>query len=263
MTSSEPRPSDLPLPTFLVIGAQKAATRWLRHHLGTRDDVFCARWELSFFNDARRFAAGTDLYRRGFDGWRGEPVVGESTPGYLMWWHDPAQVAERIDATLPGVRLLAVLRDPVDRAQSARVHHVLAERLPPSTRLPDHVRAVDPEHDRLGIVAGGWYARSLRPYREQFGDRLLVVLHDDVRADPGAVLAAAASHVGAAPGAAGPDLDEVRNSSRQSRRAGLAAAAAAPLSEAERAEIEALFAHEVEALEVLLDRDLSRWRRAS
>ena len=87
-------PLALPLPTFLIIGAQKSATRWLRLNLGLHPDVFAASAELEFFNNGVRFRdEGTDWYRGKFSGWNGEAIVGEATPGYMFWRHGPAVVA--------------------------------------------------------------------------------------------------------------------------------------------------------------------------
>src|SRR5258706_323365 len=94
-----------PLPTFLIIGAQKSATRWLRLNLGLHPDVFSAATEVEFFNNGPRFRdEGTDWYRDQFSGWSGEAIAGEATPGYMFWRHGPAAVAERIAATVPEAR---------------------------------------------------------------------------------------------------------------------------------------------------------------
>src|SRR5262245_20093922 len=148
--------ADLPLPTFLIIGAQKSATRWLRLNLGLHLDVYTQPREVEFFNSADRFDdLGVEWYRAQFDGWRGEPFVGEATPGYMFWRHGAQTVADRIRRVVPEVRLIAILRNPVDRAQSALVHHIEFEALPPDTDLLEYVRSVRPERDRLGIIAGG------------------------------------------------------------------------------------------------------------
>ena len=84
---------ELPLPTFLIIGAQKSATRWLRLNLGLHPDIFSARRELEFFNNGDRVErAGLVSYRAQFEGWSGEPFVGEATPGYMFWHHGAAVV---------------------------------------------------------------------------------------------------------------------------------------------------------------------------
>ena len=174
------------------------------------------RRELEFFNNGDRFRElGTDWYRAQFEGWNGEKIVGEATPGYMFWRHRPAVVAERIEQTLPGVRLIATLRNPIDRAQSAMVHHIEGGSLPGDSVLVELVKQTEPERDPLGIIAGGWYAASLEPYRERFGDRLLVVLHDDVDDDPRGVYDDALRHIGATPDFVPPEFERVRFSHQQ------------------------------------------------
>src|SRR2546423_9620258 len=151
-------PPALPLPTFLIIGAQKSATRWLRLNLGLHPDVFSASSELEFFNNAERVERGGDSYRAQFEGWSGESYVGEATPGYMFWHHGPRVIAGRIRQTVPDVRLIAILRNPVDRAQSAVVHHIKGGSLAPGSQVLDVVKRTPPERDPLGIVSGGWYA---------------------------------------------------------------------------------------------------------
>jgi hypothetical protein len=248
----------LPLPTFLVIGAQKSATRWLRYNLGLHPDIFTASTEIAYFNNRERFEEfGLDWYREQFAGWSGEPIVGEATPGYMMWRHHPEVVAERIDASLPGVRLVATLRNPVDRAQSALVHHTHGGAIEPGADLLEIAGRMPPEKDPLGIVAGGWYAASLAPYHERFGSRLLVVLHDEVVTDPRNVYQRALQHVGGAAGFEPPELAEVRFS-RQTP------ASAAPPKRSvtgdQYREMYAYFSDDVDRLETMFGLDLSSWR---
>ena len=120
-----------PLPTFLIIGTQKSGTRWLRLNLGLHPDIFTADGEPTFFNSAH-FDDGADWYRARFTGWSGEQIIGEATPGYMFWRHGPARMVNRIDETLPGVKLLAILRNPVDRALSALIHHIEGGTFPPT-----------------------------------------------------------------------------------------------------------------------------------
>jgi hypothetical protein len=241
----------LPLPTFLIIGAQKSATRWLRLNLGEHPDIYAAPTELSFFNNGKRFAA------RGPEGYAAlfatttETFVGEATPGYMMWRHRPAVVSERMRQTVPDVRLVAILRNPIDRAQSALVHHVHGGRLEPGARLLEVVRRTPPEKDKLGLVAGGWYAKSLAPYYDRFGDQLLVLLHDDARRDPRATYEDALAHIGAPLGFVPPGLVEVRFS-RQSDTTDAPTAA-------ERLELFEYFRADVAELEQRLGRDLTMW----
>ena len=102
-----------PLPTFLIIGAQKSATRWLRFNLGLHLAVFTAARELEFFNNGERYRElGPAWYRAQFVGWAGEAIRGEATPGYMFWPHRPLVVSERI----------ALIRHRLDEVQLGRIN---------------------------------------------------------------------------------------------------------------------------------------------
>lgn len=250
-----------PLPTFLIIGAQKSATRWLRRHLGEHPEIFTAGKELRFFNGGR-FEKGLDSYRESFEGWNGEPIVGEATPSYMMWRENPARIAERIDESVPDVRLFALLRNPIDRTYSAFIHHIRAERIPVDAELIEQVRSVPPEEDRLGLIAGGWYAGSLAPYFDRFGDRLLVFLHDEVEREPERVYERALEHVGASQGFVPPQLGRFRYSGKIDEGSSYSAGGGRrrDLTFEERAEIYEYFRTDIGRLEGLLGRDLGLWR---
>jgi uncharacterized protein (TIGR03086 family) len=254
--------SRAPLPTFLIIGAQKSGTRWLRVNLGRHPEVYTAPLETQYFHSPGRVESlGTEWYRRLFSGWAGEPIVGEATPGYMMWRHRPRQVARRIAEVLPDVRLVAILRNPVDRAQSAMVHFEKRGKLPARSSLLDVVRRTPPEHDPLCLVTGGWYAASLKPYRELFGDRLLVLLHDDVTDEPRRLYEQVLLHIGAASHFVPADLEAVVFSNQQpdAGDADEEASVARELSNDERQQLFAYFRDDVHVLEEMIDRDLSNW----
>ena len=245
-----------PLPTFVIIGAEKCGTRWLRWNLSKHPDVFAPRTEPQFFNNKNHFEElGPDWYRAEFADWSGEPIVGEATPGYMMLRHHPEVVAARIQATIPDVRLLAILRNPIDRTRSAMVHFIKHERIAPDADLMDLVRATPPARDPLALITGSLYAASLEPFREVFGDQLLVLLQDDVRTDAARVYARALQHVGAAPGFVPPDLDEVVWSNQTS-------APRETLTLEDRRELYEFFADDIDALSGMLGRDLDMWRPA-
>jgi hypothetical protein len=258
--NSEGRGNLPPLPTFLVIGAQKSATRWLRHNLGKHPEIYASPYEIGFFNSPKRIATvGVDWYRAQFDGWHGEKILGEATPGYMMWRHEPREVAGQIKRTIPDARLIAILRNPVDRANSAMVHHIKHERLHPRTGLLELTRTKAPEDDRLGLVAGGWYAASLRPFRDLFGDQLLVLLHDDISDDPRGVYDTALRHSGATPGFVPPGLDDLVYSNQK----GESAQWKRDVPPGDREELHRYFRDDLRELEQMIGRDLSTWDPAS
>lgn len=135
---------DRPPPVrFLGIGAQKAGTTALHHYLGAHPDIEmpAARKELHFFDDE-----GVDWRRPdygAYHGWFGDPgkVWGEVTPIYMFW--PPA--LERIRAYNPDVRLIILLRDPVERAWSGwRMHRRLGH------ETLDFAEAIRTGRERLG-----------------------------------------------------------------------------------------------------------------
>ena len=98
--------------------------------------MYAASTELSFFNNGPRFEdPGVSWYREQFEGWTGEPIVGEATPGYLFWRHRPSICRDRIRDVVPDARLIAILRNPIDRAQSAMIHHIASGGLAEATRI--------------------------------------------------------------------------------------------------------------------------------
>ena len=114
-----------PLPDFLVIGAQKAGTTALYAYLRWHPQITGPSWkEVSFFD--RHWWRGEGWYRGQFPLRSGGRLVGEASPSYLF--HPLAP--ERVHALLPGVKLVALLRDPVARAYSHYQHEVALGREP-------------------------------------------------------------------------------------------------------------------------------------
>ncbi|MEJ7583617.1 MAG: hypothetical protein WKF43_05885 [Acidimicrobiales bacterium] len=111
-----------------------------------------------------------------------------------------------------------------------------------------------PEQDWLGLVDGGRYAASLEPFLSRFGDRLLILLHDDIRDGPRSGYEQALDHIGATGGYLPPGLADVVSSNLQGGEAGPA------ISAEDRAQLFELFSEDVARLETMIGRDLSMWR---
>jgi hypothetical protein len=116
-------------PTFLVLGAQKSGTTALYHYLLAHEEAFCARIkEVNFFDN--NYGLGTGWYLSHFPPvWKGirvrrrlgcRPAIGEFSPSYVLDPRVPARV-HRFD---PSMKLVVLLRDPVERAYSHYLHEV-------------------------------------------------------------------------------------------------------------------------------------------
>jgi hypothetical protein len=163
------------LPNFIVIGAMKSGTTSLFHYLQAHPQVFMSPLkEVDFFAQDANWGRGLDWYRRQFDG-AGDDVVaiGEASTSYSKY-PEYDGVPERIAATLPDVRLIYVVRDPVERIRSHYQHRSLvgAEREPLEVAVLGDPRYVDCSR----------YAFQIERYLRVFPrDRLLVVSSEDLR----------------------------------------------------------------------------------
>ncbi|HRI96314.1 MAG TPA: sulfotransferase, partial [Nocardioides sp.] len=195
-----PRPER---PDFLIIGAPKAGTTALHSALAQHPDVFTTtpkepKYWLCGDAPPPHWTGPGDAHsqqewiwrRRDYDALfrsAGEHQVrGESTPFYL--WSYPAH--RRISEHLPEVKLIAVVRDPIDRAYSNWMH-LWSDGL---EREPDFERAFFRQRDRIDA---GWapfwryrdlglYGRQLEHlYRYVDRERVLVVRYKDIVEAPG------------------------------------------------------------------------------
>jgi hypothetical protein len=113
-----------PLPDFLIIGAQKCGTTYLYDELVKHPNIAVARTKEIHFFDAH-FAKGVAWYRTFFPRHRQDrlqrPVLtGEASPSYLFYPH----TARRVYELVPHVKVIVLLRNPVDRAYSHYNHEV-------------------------------------------------------------------------------------------------------------------------------------------
>jgi hypothetical protein len=292
-------------PNFLVIGSGRSGTTTLHHFLLRHPDIFmCPVNEPNFFaavdgsvaltGSGREWLQRTSLcdaeaYCRSFAGVRGEHAIGEVSPRYLA----AAGAAARIAATLPEVKLVAILRQPAERAFSAFVS-LRRDGIEP---LADLRAAIADEPRRMAAgwglgcyVEAGRYAMHLEPYFRLFPkDQIRIYLYEDLQTDVEGLFADLFRFLGVAPN---PSLGEVpqlnttgeiknpilrmvwrhthglRARTRRFVPASLrdrafellTRAAVKPAFSPElRAEITELSRPDIERLQVLIDRDLSHW----
>lgn len=161
------------LPNVLVIGAEKAGTTSLHRYLNLHPEVAMAEdKELNFFCDPGCLER-LDEYAACFDG--ASPVRGESSPVYSAHPLLPG-VPELILAALGDVRLIYVVRDPVERAIS---DYVQSSRL--WTAQPEEEAFANLDHPYHRYMAPGRYAVQVEQYRRALrSERLLIVDQADL-----------------------------------------------------------------------------------
>jgi hypothetical protein len=195
------------LPNFLIIGAPKAGTTAIYDCLSQHPQVFTSEFkEPGFFayEGGRLSFAGPhhvrrserydvrdiERYRQLFRNVGNRPRAGEASTIYMYAPH----AAERIRHYVPNAKLIAVLRDPVDRAYSAYRHLVRDGR---ETLSFEEGLAAEPGRTAANWRPGyyykqlGFYYAQLRRYFELFSrEQIAVYTYDEFKAGPRALLKA-------------------------------------------------------------------------
>ena len=186
-------------PDFLIIGTQRGGTTSLNHVLSKHADIrMSSRKEIHFFD--KFFRNGAAWYESFFPDDDVTPKTrrGEATPMYLFHPHVPARVRQ----LLPDVRLIVLLRDPVQRAYS----HYMLERERNAESIASFREAVELEDERVSketekllkdpeyfstdfarytYMRRGLYGEQLQRWFEYFQrDRFLILRSEDLFSDP-------------------------------------------------------------------------------
>lgn len=179
------------LPNLIVIGAMKCATTAVHRYLDLHPEIAMSEpKELNFFTGPphRRdepAARSAGNWHRGV-GWYAAqfrpsaPVRGEASPGYTS----PSfpEAAERMARIVPEVRLVYLVRDPVERAVSQYLHH----RAEGTERRPIAEALLDPESQYL--QRSRYHAR-LEPYLARFPrERIFICSQEELLANQRATL---------------------------------------------------------------------------
>jgi hypothetical protein len=192
------------LPDFVIVGAMRSGTTTLSRALGDVPGIdMAAGKEAHFFDD--HYALGLDWYAGLFADLPAGSIVGEATPNYM---HD-ATARDRILSDLPETRLVAVLRNPIDRAWSHYWFNVSREKESLSFEEaleaePSRLSASAPDRRVYSYIDRGRYADQLLPLAEKAGvDRMYVMYFEDLVAQPGSELGRLERFLGVGAGASG------------------------------------------------------------
>ncbi len=102
------------LPQALIIGVRKAGTRALLEFLNLHPNIQAEKKEMHFFDDDTKYVSGLEWYRKKMPYTYGDQITIEKTPAYFV----EELVPERIYKMNSSIRLLLVVRNPVERTIS-------------------------------------------------------------------------------------------------------------------------------------------------
>ena len=243
-------------PDFLGIGAPRAASTWLHNRLSDHPGIYLPHEKELHFFDARdrddthyRFRLNSGLHRRWYSlhfSKGARRVKGEITPAYSFL---PPERIREVSEYLPDIRLLYILRNPVERAWSGIRRRVwFGKGSLASSAAPDELlrAAIDP-----AVLSRGDYLNNLRNWNRYYPpERMQIIFYEDIRENGRAVLEQTCIFLGVDPG----KLPADRSSRQEVNRA--------PASDMP-AEVRQLltdhYLRDRSALEELLGRDLGQW----
>ncbi len=191
-------------PNFFIVGAAKSGTTSLYNYLNQHPDVYMSEvkephWFSRVEPNPEQLVypvASEEEYFALFEGWQGERAVGEASPSYL--WSSAAP--RRIEESVPGAKIIVMLREPVGRAFS----HYLGDVREGLQRLPFYdALEEDYASQRKGwgishlYVELGLYCQQVSRYLERFGrENVLVLFFEEFVADVVSTLRVIAEFLG-------------------------------------------------------------------
>jgi Sulfotransferase domain len=197
------------LPTFVICGAMKSGTTSLAAYAGAHPDVFVTEpKEPHFFS--WYWERGRDWYEDLFTGSGAARARGEASTTYTM---APlvTGVPERMARLVPDVKLVYLVRNPVERIRSQYVHYAAH-----SGELRPMIRAVREDPRYLDISR---HAAQLERYLERFSrEQILVLSSEQLRDHRRATLTELFTFLGVDPAAAVVGLDDEHNAGAAKRR---------------------------------------------
>lgn len=195
----------------MIIGAPKSGTSSLAHWLGQRPDMtLCRPKEPRFFTDfadiawtgpgserfRRTLIADESIYLQAFGALGPEDWAVDASTDYL--WCDRSPELLSAWAARRTVKVIAILRDPIDRAISEYQHSIRDEfqtcSLMESLRLePERIRSH--HHPIFYHMLRSRYSARVAVYRQAFGGDFLAIGYDALR-DPEALVSRIEAFIG-------------------------------------------------------------------
>jgi hypothetical protein len=169
-------------PDFMVIGAQKCATSWLDYHLRQHPQILLpAEKDVEFFS----YTANLNLeiskaWLKRFEGAQTGQRIGDVNGAYFWtetgspWSVKLDSFNRRIPEAIRGflgdrMQFIVSLRNPVERAVSAYLHHITYSGISPNSRIME----ID---EPLGIVDMGFFGAHLQNWLQVYPASRFLVL---------------------------------------------------------------------------------------
>ncbi len=180
------------LPDFLIIGGMKCGSTTLYEYLSQHPDIYVSEnKEPSYFSDDDVFQRGEQWYRSTFSNAGPEQICGEASTSYSRCeefrigvkpetWVNYLNAPARIASAVPDVKLIYIMRHPVERAYSHYAFLMQVDAMLTFEQALDHHKT---------IIETSRYINHIRRFLEHFPrEQLLCLILDEFEADTEGVL---------------------------------------------------------------------------
>lgn len=181
------------LPNFIIVGAPKAGTTSLYHYLSEHPEVFMSDpKEVNYFSNEEIEAQGLyyqdfkaknlSEYQKLFVGADTQKAVGEGSVSYLFYPKTPG----KIKAAIPDVKIIILLRNPVERGYS---HYLMDYRMGLTDLSYEEIVYKTGKHKNIDLyyqqfVELGMYYEQVKRYLDLFGEQQVkIYLQEDLRTE--------------------------------------------------------------------------------
>ena len=180
-------------PNFLIAGAPRSGTGYVYHILDVHPDIYMAKPEKpepKFFLVDEKYNKGIEYYlEKYFSNVVGKKAIGEKSTNYM----ENEFVPERIKRHLPEIKIIFLLRNPIDRAfsnylwskknglETLSFDDALINEKERNLKLENKYKYSMP----FSYIYRGFYAKFIKRYLEHFNrNQILFLLYDDLLVDP-------------------------------------------------------------------------------
>lgn len=190
------QPSKGRMPDFIIIGAAKSGTTTLYQYLCRHPNIYMPkRKEPGFFVEEDVFKLGLGWYQGLFADARRDQLCGEASTNYTRYPQYP-NATTRIAEFLPKVKLIYIMRQPVERAYSHYVQEVKNDQRQKQKARVDETFEQHIERDTT-VIDSSNYMLQIRQYLEFFGkESFLFLLMEDLSKKPAEVCKQTCSFLG-------------------------------------------------------------------
>ncbi len=173
------------LPNFLIIGAQKSATTFIHMCLAEHPEIYMPSQEISYFENPYYYQIPRAQFEKIFIDAYNKKALGIKRPTYLA----KPECPKRIKDIIPHAKIIAILRNPIERVVSAYFHYInygFISLKPIEKGMPEllggRYRKKYPRAEE--IIEFSFYYKNLKRYFDLFNkEQLLILFYKNIMKD--------------------------------------------------------------------------------